>query len=129
MDSLEKRAAQWVVGRDTGLSSLCLWAVMMGVKPSDKSHPRDGADLGRCVRLLAAVPEWKSRLSEMGAVSDYWAALVPEWERLTLILADELAGGKRGATYEAMRKIFDPIETNDRSVIRLGNGVTMHFGS
>ena len=129
MDDFEKRAAQWVVGRDTGLSSMCLWAVMMGVKPGDISHPRDGADLGRCARLLAAVPEWRPRLPEMATVSEYWAALVPEWERLSTILAKELAGGAKGSTYKAMRALFDPIDAKDRSFVRLSENMTMRFGS
>jgi hypothetical protein len=130
MNEVEKRAAQWVVSRDTGLSSMCLWATMMGVKPGDNSHPRDGADLGRCVRLLSVVPEWKGRLPEMGSLSEYWAALIPHWDHLADILAKELAGtGGKGSTYKAMREILDPIETKDRSVIRLGNGVSMSFGS
>lgn len=130
METVEKRAAQWVVSRDTGLSSLCLWAVMMGVTPGDNSHPRDGADLGRCVRLLKAVPEWKWRLHEMAPLSPYWAALVPEWDRLASILEKELDGsGGKGSTYKAMRAVFDPIEAKDRSVVRLGEGVSMSFGS
>lgn len=129
MDDIEKRAAQWVVGRDTGLSSVCLWATMMDVKPRDRSHPSDGGDLGRCVRLLEAVPEWKPRLHEMTAVSEYWAALVPEWDRLASILAEELAGDANGNTYKAMRAIFEPIEAKDRSFVRLSENVSMRFGA
>jgi hypothetical protein len=130
MSDLNQRAAQWVASRDTGLSSMCLWATMMGVKPRDISHPRDGADLGRCVRLLEAIPEWRVRLGEMASVSPYWAALVPEWDRLAEILAQETAGtGIKGSTYKAMRELFDPIEAQDRSIIRLGNGDAMSFGA
>lgn len=128
-ETIEKRAAQWIVGNDTGMSSTAIWAVMMGVKPNRHSHPSDGGDLGRCVRLFEAVPEWKPRLSEMAPLSPYWAALVPEWDRLAAILAKELAGGPRGSTYKAMRALLDPVGKQDRSVVRLGAGMSIRFGA
>jgi len=127
-ETMGKRAAQWIVGNDTGMSSKALWGVMMGVSPDPHSHPSDGADLGRCVRLLDLVPEWKPRLPEMAALSPYWAALVPEWDRLADILKKELAGGRKGITYEAMKAVLNPVQDKDRSVVRLSEGVTMRFG-
>ena len=127
-ETINERAVEWIVGDDTGLSSKAIWAVMMGAKPRPHSYPSDGADLGRCMRLLELIPEWKPRMVEMQAVSPYWKALVPEWDRLVGILKAELAGGKKGSTYEAMKAILNPVEDRDRSVIRMGNGVTMRFG-
>lgn len=123
MSEISERANAWIVSRDTGASSKALWAVMMGQK-SDGSYPHDGSDIGRCFRLLDAVPEWRARLPEMAAVSAYWAALVKNW--------DELEGLHREpgpALYRRMRQLLDPIEKADPRVIRMGNGITMRFGS
>ncbi len=60
-----RRACEWIVSSDTGLSSRHIWAVMMGVPIERKSHPSDPSDLGRCLRLLAAVPQWRPRIGEM----------------------------------------------------------------
>lgn len=127
-ETVEKRAAQWIVGDDTGMSSKAIWAVMMGATPDRHAYPSDGSDLGRCVRLLALIPEWKPRLQEMSGLSDYWAALVPEWDRLADILDKELSGGAKGSTYNAMKAILHPVQDKDRNVVVLGEGVTMRFG-
>ncbi|MDC9825692.1 hypothetical protein PRN20_18310 [Devosia sp. ZB163] len=122
MTTTIERAAAWIAGRDTGASSKALWATMMGV-PSDKSHPHDGDDLGRCIRLLEAVPEWKARIGEMAAVSAYWAALVPHWDELV-----ELHNRSGREVYVRMRQLLDPVEAADPKVFRMGKGVTVSFG-
>jgi hypothetical protein len=119
MTDVRTRAEEWLTSGDTGASSKALWSVMMGV-PSDKSHPHDGADLGRCIRLLDRIPEWKPRLKEMAAVSPYWAVLVENWDGL-------VERHKLGSEYAFMRKLLDPIEEKDPRVFRLGKGVTIRF--
>jgi hypothetical protein len=130
---MSEKALAWIVGNDTGMSSKALWAVMMGQK-SDRSHPHDPADLGRCLRLLEAVPEWKPRLSEMAAVSNYWAALVANWAELERLMREETGmkrdwQGKATKTYDKMKAILRPLEDADRHVFRMGDGVTMRFGA
>lgn len=118
------RANAWITGRDTGASSKAIWAVMMGAK-SDGSYPSDGDDLGRCLRLLEAVPEWKPRLGEMAAVNRYWAALVTHWDELAA-LHSEQGGGS--AVYKRMKQILDPLEATDPRIVKLGNGASIRFG-
>lgn len=93
----------------------------MGQKP-DRSYPSDGDDLGRCLRLLDLMPEWKPRMVEMTAVSPYWAALVKHW--------DELAArhAQNRQVYARMQQLLNPIEDADPNVVRLGKGVTVRFG-
>lgn len=83
------RANEWVVSRDTGASSLAIWSHMMGCIPSHRSYPSDPSDLGRCLRLLEKVPEWKPRISEMAKYSPGWAGLVMQWEALSVQMDDE----------------------------------------
>ncbi|MGY2995425.1 hypothetical protein [Mesorhizobium sp. URHB0026] len=119
---MNDKAMAWIVGDDTGSSSKLIWAVMMGQK-SDRwgSHPSDGGDLGRCLRLLALAPEWKERMAELAAISPYWAALVEHWPRLEATMADETGAGfdrnkHTPRTYKLMKEILDPIEKKDAGV-------------
>lgn len=130
---MSEKALAWIVGNDTGSSSKALWAVMMGQK-SDGSYPHDPDDLGRCMRLLEAVPEWKSRISEMAAVSNYWAGLAENWDELERLMREETGLKRRwigGAnkTYDKMKAILRPLEDADRNVFRMGNGATIRFGA
>lgn len=88
-DTLD-RAHAWIVSRDTGASSKTLWARMMGARRDDPSHPWDPDDLGRCLRLLELIPEWKPRIREMAGVSLGWAALVLRWDEIAQSMADEV---------------------------------------
>lgn len=111
------RALLWIVGRDTGLSSRTIWAVMMGVPPVRPYYPADPADFGRCFRLLQAVPEWRTRLSEVAPVSDVWAALIERWGEVEALYVEELAGGTGMAPkcYALMKSIIYPVEERGRA--------------
>ncbi len=86
--SLEMRAAAWLLSGDTGTSSETICAAMLGIE-IDRGHrslpdvPRDMGDFGRCHRLLAAFPEWRSRLSEVAIQHAQWRRLVAAWDELT----------------------------------------------
>ena len=83
--AINKRAYQWIVGLDTGLSSKVIWSVMMGVETGWASLPHDEDDYGRCIRLLQFIPEWQSRLDEV--VEKY-----PEWKKATEHILASLKG-------------------------------------
>lgn len=127
-----KNALAWIVGSDTGSSSKALWAVMMGQK-SQKDHPIDTADLGRCLRLLELVPEWKARIGEMASVSPYWEALAARWTELTHLMVEECgedfkrpSGTPRAS--ELMREILTPVEKTDKRFFRLSPEVSIRIG-
>lgn len=131
MTDEKDRAAKWIAGRDTGLSSKAIWATMMGVK-GEREYPSDPSDIGRCFRLLEAMPEWKARLGEMRAVSPYWAALVERWQEIRDSMDREVGidwskGEKAPKTHKLMKSILEPIEDKDPRVVRF-NGGTMRFG-
>lgn len=69
--SIERRAFEWLLGGDTGISSETLAAHMLGVEkagPFGKQAPSDAADRARCIRLLQRIPEWVPRLNELKAL-------------------------------------------------------------
>lgn len=131
-ESIEVRALRWALGDDTGASSKAIAAVMTGNMPDKRhvSYPHDGGDLGRCLRLLKAVPEWRARLPEMGERNGQWKALVEAWDELDALYAREEASGRSSdVVYKRMKQILEKPEAADRNLIRLGPNVSMRFGA
>ncbi len=79
---------QWILSRDTGISSQTIWGVMVGALPfAEADHfsdvPHDYGDFGRCKRLLRHFPEWRPRLADVARHYPEWWPLVREWDALT----------------------------------------------
>jgi len=73
---------QWIVSRDTGVSSETMWSVFMGVEPRWAGRPLDVDDFGRCVRLLTLVKEFRPRLKEVANKYPEWQPLIDNWAEL-----------------------------------------------
>lgn len=126
MSDVQTRALKWSTGPDTGVSSMAILRVMTGDAPKDGyCYPHDGGDLGRCLGLLKAVPEFRARLDEMRAVGPEWSALVDHWAELEAMHG----AGKNDALYKRMREIRDPIEAKRPGLIRFPNGSAIYFGA
>lgn len=98
----------WLQGPDTGISSKCIWHVMMGtVDPRDTCHPWDPDDFGRCYRLLEAFPKWRARLHEVSARFPRWTALVREWDALTQLWEEESPSGRCPKLYRRMKELIE----------------------
>lgn len=94
MAQVPEAALNWIVGGDTGLPALGIWAHMVGARTMVfHEHPQDARELAQCLRLLDAVPEWHSRLPEMARYNRGWQSLVPAWEELVATLRIELDAG------------------------------------
>lgn len=81
MQTVERTVIRWLLSPDTGASSTAICAHMIGEKPEDNDYsaPSDPSDLGRCLRLLDLVPEWKPRIHEMAVYGPAWAGLIKQW--------------------------------------------------
>jgi len=91
MKTVEKRLIEWFVSGDTGLSSEAIAAHMSGLGNGKRmDYPSDPSDLGRCLRLLEKIPEWKERISEMAQYSPGWAGLIKNWAEISKSMADEV---------------------------------------
>ena len=112
---MNQKALDWIVGDDTGLSSKTIWSVMTGTIPKYPDRPYDGADFGRCYRMLELVPEWKDRLVEVAVFYPEWMPIVLEWKRLeAAYLADvqnEREGKVGGSCYKILNELNDEIMT------------------
>lgn len=107
-------AVMWFAGGDTGLSSVALLNAALGV-PGKDDYPHDPSDLGRCLRLMRALP-WTGRgLPVLASRSEAWSALAGCWKVLTALMADEVGidwdkGTIAPKTYRAMREILEVVE-------------------
>lgn len=123
MDDMNARLTRWTLSGETGASSKCMASVLSGGKPKGfGSYPHDGGDFGRCMGLLDAVPEFRDRLGEMRAVNQYWAAIIDAWDEIE-------AAWRKGDCYDVIRRVVEPIEAKDASIVRIGKGVSIRFGA
>ena len=97
----------WIVGRDTGLSSKTVWAVMMGVEKylDHASPPYDPSDFGRVYRLLKIMPSWAGRMSEVADKYPKWKPLVDNWVELTALWEAESPTGPCHKMHNRMREL------------------------
>ena len=90
---LNSKIVAWMADGDTGLSSetIALW-ISQRKKLSrwGAFTPSDPADLGRCLRLLRAVPELRERLHEMAECSEQWAHMLTYWDEIEQSMIDEV---------------------------------------
>jgi len=108
MTHTNKRAYQWTVSGDTGLSSKAIWAAMMGVE-SAGDYPHDPSDFGRCYRLLKLIPEWQERLPEIAKAHPHWQPLVDRWDEMTALYEKESPNGYCPDLYRLMISMRDEI--------------------
>ena len=136
MESVEKRALEWFASSDTGASSQTIARHMMGMKhdgPFGVSEPSDGGDLGRCLRLLAKIPEWDPRIGELAPLSHAWAALVPHWQELKALMVEETGAAfdrnkSAPRTYKRIQQISAEARKAD-GWISIGKGASIRTGA
>lgn len=120
---------KWMSGTDTGQSSKAIALAALGGDPADGSrrYPLDGADFGRCHRLLQGAPEASIGLQALAkAGGPYWKALSAAWPQLEQAYEADLKDrGER--CYALMRTLLEPIENADPNIVRLGSGMTMRW--
>lgn len=104
------RAVNWILNDDTGISSKTIWAVMMNADYPDHDIPWDVADIGRCLRLLALMPEWADRLAEVAAAYPYWAPVIAAWGELQALYEKESPNESRPKLYARIREIRKEVD-------------------
>lgn len=99
---------EWALGRDTGISSEAICAVMAGCNTElgKSCYPSDNGDFGRCYRLLKLFPEWEARIEEMGEVCPGWKPIAENWQELkALYERDEKVGHGLRLCYKRLREL------------------------
>lgn len=113
---IAQRLAEWHAGTDTGMSSKAIAGIMSMSNGywngADLVYPRDPGSLGRCLRLLRLIPEWKDRFHLMRGAGPVWAAMVDRWDDLERTMTEEVGifwerGHAAPRTYALMKSIID----------------------
>ena len=112
--------ARWALSGSTGASAEAIASNLAGLEHQSGDYPHDAGDFGRCESMMNAVPGFRLRLAEMASVNKYWAALVPEWDRIK--------SAPDAGRSDVIRSIIRPIQDADRAVVRLSDSVTMTSG-
>lgn len=99
-----ERAQFWISHGEKGASSQVMWDAFILRSPKRVNHPCDPDDFRRCHLLLEMVPEWRGRMDKLKELSTVWTSLVDNWDRLTELLKEQLAG-KKNNMYEEMKKL------------------------
>jgi hypothetical protein len=81
--------AEWLTGRDTGVSSKYMASVAIAGKVTKSdwldATPSDAPDLGRCVRLIEKAPTVRNCFQILRKASPVWAAYMDHWDELTTL--------------------------------------------
>lgn len=83
-------ALDWIMSANTSPSSYALCAVVCGKTPTDRRHPQDAVDFGKCMHFLREVPQAKAYLFLAANISQEWARLVSRWTELEQLFIDEI---------------------------------------
>jgi len=85
---MKDKILRWFGSGKVGASSKAMALAAVGI-PNDGSHPHDPADFNRCLLLLDAVPEIRSRMDFVSDISETWAVLVSRWDEIETCFLDE----------------------------------------
>jgi len=110
MSLSERNRAIWWISKmngEHGVSSEVMWRIFFHGTArigDDSIHPSDPDDFRRCHLLLEAVPEWRDRMDLLKPLSPVWARLVENWDKLTEMLKEQMAG-KKNDMYKFMKEL------------------------
>ena len=106
---MKEKLLKWYATGEKGLSSENMAATVLGL-PSRLYHPCDPADLNRCIKLVDAVPEIKTKFPEIAKLSPQWKEVINNWEKLREMFISEVGFDwqnhkSAGKTYEFMKQL------------------------
>jgi uncharacterized protein YdcH (DUF465 family) len=87
--NIPENAQRWLKVGYQGISSMAIFSKITGLNISGNwglNHPCDPSDFSRCSALLKMVPEFKEQMYKMKEVSEVWANLVDNWDKLEEML-------------------------------------------
>lgn len=91
----EKAILHWLCTGEKGVSSETMALILLGANVEQVksrwlfNHPEDPDDFRRCHLFLESVPGAREQLHKLKPISDTWARLVDNWDRLTELYEEE----------------------------------------
>lgn len=109
--TLKDSVLLWLSTGQIGSSSKAMAFCAIGINHVSTDHPRDPADLNRCLLLVAQIPAIKKQFPDIAKLSPQWHALIDNWYELCTMFVDEVgwdwaAGGQATNTYRRMKELF-----------------------
>lgn len=83
----------WLANGKTGLSSKSLAFETLGIEYSDRNHPRDPADLNRCLILIKIVPSCRAAVDALAKKSEGWKKAAIVWDEISQCFIGEAGLG------------------------------------
>lgn len=105
---LDDKINIWLRTGKRGASSEAIVTKLTGLnlcKPWEMHVPNNPSDFQRCLKLLIAVPDLRSRLYEMKEISPLWNQIVFHWDELERLYYEEYKGGSCPKLYDRMREL------------------------
>lgn len=98
----------WLASDDVGMSSKYMASVLSGGEFSaDFAYPIGVADLGRCIRMIRAIPEFADRIQFMSTGQGLkWAVVAENWGEWVALYDKEQASGKCPELYTSMKLAY-----------------------
>lgn len=97
----------WLDSDDVGMSSKYMGAVLSQEYKADFAYPRDVSDLGRCIRMIRAVPELAGRIFILkNNQGPKWAAVAENWDHWCALYDEEYKSGKCPKLYAEMMAAY-----------------------
>jgi hypothetical protein len=104
--SVKQKADWWLQNGERGISSETMFEALSGRLIGARGWtPSDPDDFRRCYLLLQAVPEWKSQLDMLRPLSTAWSNLVDNWDKLTVMLEEQIQTKKPNGMYQLMKTL------------------------
>lgn len=110
---LKEQILKWFCDGEKGLSSKAMARCAVGNEPisrDDRFTPLDPDDLNRCIKLVHACPDIKSRFPAIATLSDKWRVVIERWDLLEETFISEVGYDWCNAksapkTYDLMHKL------------------------
>lgn len=111
MSDLAMKVLQWQASGNVGISSATMASIALGM---DKNFfgryfnpPWDPADLGRCMNLVAHIPEIRNHFPAIAERCPQFAPILEHWDELIAMVKSEWAAGDRAPkTYARMKELL-----------------------
>lgn len=92
---------EWLLGPDTGMSSMALLSCLMIAAVPNHRYPSDASDFGRCYRMLTELPELRANIPKATArMGPVWRRMGKAWDDLTSLYAQ----GREDEVYALLLK-------------------------
>ena len=112
-DEIKMKAIEWLLGRDTGISSKTMCGALVGIKPAWRDVPYDPADFGRCLRFIRFMPGGTKDIVFKNLANDpVWAEIGKRWDELESLFDNQ----KWEQVYDILTNIreeFRPKKANE----------------